>query len=77
VVRDSPSPLPKDAVMKPPSQTLPRDLWSNPGSLPSDEALEIKDALASLTLTKEQIADMRKAAVERVGAFKTGVRSVT
>jgi len=63
---------PKSATMKPPSKRPPSNLWSSPTTSTGDVE-QLKAALTGLKLTATQIAERRKAAAERVQAFKTGV----
>jgi hypothetical protein len=62
--------------MKPPSKQPPSNLWSSP-TTGREDVEQLKAALAGLKLSPTQIADRRKAAAERVQAFKTGVSFAT
>jgi hypothetical protein len=62
--------------MEPSSKRPPSSLWSSPTTGISDVE-QLKAALMRLELTPTQIADRRKAAAERVQAFKTGVSFAT
>jgi len=62
--------------MKPPSEQPPSNLWSRPTTT-REEVEQLKAALTDLKLTPEQLEERRKAAAERVQAFKTGVSSAT
>jgi hypothetical protein len=58
--------------MIPSSKRPLSNLWSKPAASRTDVE-QLKGALTGLKLTPTQIADRRKAAAERVQAFKTGV----
>lgn len=64
--------------MKPSSKRPqpPSNLWSSPTS-GREDVEQVKAALIALKLTSKQIEERRKAAAQRVQAFKTGVSFAT
>lgn len=62
--------------MKPPSEQAPNNLWSHPTTAREDVE-RLKAALTDLKLTPDELEERRKAAAERVKAFKTDVSFAT
>jgi hypothetical protein len=67
---------PKTATMTAPTKRSPSNLWSRPKASGADVE-KVKAALEALRLTPTQLDERRKAAAERVTAFKKGVTSAT
>jgi hypothetical protein len=62
--------------MTAPTKRSPSNLWLRPKASGADVE-KVKAALEALRLTPTQLDERRKAAAERVTAFKKGVTSAT